>query len=217
MHRPPIAWVRLVLTAWAIGFVFSLSPLLLGMLSLWRLERRCNLRLSDDWQKLLESAAAKLGLHKKVALLQSPRRAMPMTWGIFRPKLLVPMEASDWPATYKRDVLLHELAHVKRADCLTDLLGRVICSVYWFHPLAWFALLRMRDLRERACDDMVLAAGSDAPQYAEHLLQVANDRAGESICRLRHRNGAAIQLSGARRSHPRRSEEPKSARLLWAP
>jgi len=112
-------------------------------------------------------------MRQQVSLLVNDRRAMPMTWGCWRPKLLLPAAAFHWPEHRQRAVLLHELAHVKRFDCLTDLVARLICCVYWFHPLAWFALRRMRDLREGACDDHVLACGSDGPQYAEFLLDIA--------------------------------------------
>jgi len=98
---------------------------------------------------------------------------MPMTWGILSPTLLVPLSAADWPEWKCRNILLHELAHVERRDCLTQLLAQVTCALYWFHPLAWVAAHRMQVEREVACDDCVIAAGSQASDYAANLLEVA--------------------------------------------
>jgi hypothetical protein len=70
--------------------------------------------------------------------------------------------------------LRHELAHVRRSDCLAQALAGLVCALYWFNPVAWLAAARMRVERERACDDLVVALGTTRPsEYAGHLLQIA--------------------------------------------
>jgi len=163
-----------ILPLWAAGAALSLAPVAIGLVSLRRL-RRTSRRVADGpWAALLERLSAELGLKRRVVLLRSSRRSMPMAWGLVRPKLLIPEEAEGWSSECLRAVLLHELAHIKRWDCLTQLVSRAACGLYWFNPLAWLALHRMVAEHERACDDVVLAAGGRAPEYAEHLLEVAS-------------------------------------------
>jgi carboxyl-terminal processing protease len=96
-----------------------------------------------------------------------------MVWGLWRPTILLPDDAAGWPRDRLQVVLLHELAHIRRHDCLTQLLGQLARALYWFNPLAWLALRRLRIEQEQACDDSVLTQGYPGPDYAEHLLAVS--------------------------------------------
>ena len=106
------------------------------------------------------------------------RVTVPFTCGFLRPTLVVPSSALAWTDDRIRVVLLHELAHVARRDCLVQAVVQAVCAVYWFHPLAWVGARHLRAERERACDDLVLAAGTRSAAYAEHLLDIARAATG---------------------------------------
>jgi beta-lactamase regulating signal transducer with metallopeptidase domain len=161
-----------LLAAWAVGALLVFVWVLVGQEQARRLTRRAEPIADPDWVQLLESASRDFEVHRPVALLRSDRTDTPATWGIFRSVVLLPSGADAWPAERRRAVLLHELAHVKRRDCLTHLLAQLACALFWFHPGAWYASGRLRVERERACDDLALGAGMRASDYAGHLLDI---------------------------------------------
>ncbi len=101
-------------------------------------------------------------------------RRAPLTFGVFRPTVLLP---DDLPAGQPQFqlVLAHELAHIRRKDCLRKLLLIVCLCLYWWNPLVWIMVrLANRDM-ELACDEAVLRALSPACKkpYALALLDMA--------------------------------------------
>jgi beta-lactamase regulating signal transducer with metallopeptidase domain len=159
---------------WALGFLIALAPALAGMVHLAAVARRARPMVGGRWALLVPSALRELDVRRKVRFVELDGDVMPMTWGVFRPIVLLP--AGDFESTIEQrlDVLRHELAHVRRYDCLTHLIGQITCAVHWFNPLAWIAARQQRIERERACDDEVLRAGSKASDYADYLLRVAS-------------------------------------------
>lgn len=92
--------------------------------------------------------------------------------------ILVPAGSGSWSDEVKRSVLLHELGHIRRGDCLMLLMGRLACTAYWFHPLVWLAARQLRKTSEQAADDLVLASNIAPPDYAEHLVGIAAQMRG---------------------------------------
>lgn len=167
---------RTTVTGWLVRIWFwgvMLSPVWLGAgwLSLRRLAKKCR-RIEDGaLAQVLAEVAQTLGISRP-ALLLSSSRTIPMTWGLLRPKVLLPEEALTWSDAKLRMVLIHELGHISRRDGLVQIMGFLARGLYWFHPLAWLAIRRLHLEQEQACDDLVLASGAAAPDYAEHLLTV---------------------------------------------
>lgn len=98
--------------------------------------------------------------------------AVPLVCGVFRPVIVLPEAAREWPASRLRVVLAHEAMHIERRDLLWQALAQCACALYWFHPLVWRAASRLRIECEQACDDGVLAQGERASDYAGHLVEV---------------------------------------------
>lgn len=149
-----------IFAAWLTGFVLMLGRLAAGV---FRSSQRRRL-----------SVESSLGpLRPGVDVRFSDLIAVPETFGLFRPVVLLPAEAAEWNAERLRVVLDHEFVHIQRRDWLTQLIAQFSACVYWFHPLAWVALRQMRKERELACDDGVLRLGYRNSEYAQHLVDVA--------------------------------------------
>lgn len=110
------------------------------------------------------------GKDVSVELRESNATRTPMTWGIWRPVILLPFGAEDWSEEHLTAALLHEWGHIRRRDCLTRLLAQVASVIFWMNPLVWVAMRRLRLEQEMACDDLVLGAGISATDYATQLV-----------------------------------------------
>jgi beta-lactamase regulating signal transducer with metallopeptidase domain len=154
---------------WLVGIGILLSRLLASNLGVARLHRRAR-RVSDRrvkavWDEVVAQSA------QAVSLLEADAIRAPATAGLFRPSIFLPPEAASWTTERLRAALTHEYAHVRRRDCLTQLIGDISVALYWVNPLVWYARGRMVIERERACDDVVLGAGVSPTAYAAILVE----------------------------------------------
>jgi TonB family protein len=158
-----VADVPWALAIWALGVLFVLGRLIVGLAQVHRWGRRAVRGHRADF---------------------SPAITVPMTWGVVRPQILLPVEARAWSGDTRELVMRHEAAHVASRDWAWQTLARVVTALLWFHPLAWVADRRLRQEAERAADDAVLASGAAPADYADDLVRVARSVSSMTSARI---------------------------------
>jgi TonB family protein len=166
--------VELLIVLWAIGVIAFGIRLLAGLIRIQVSSEQAFPLADSAWQEDLAQISKSLQIGRQVRLLESASpAAMPLTWGLSRPTILLPSGTSDWSKERRRIVLCHELAHISRGDWILQICAEISRAIYWFHPLAWQAAAKLRHESERACDDVVLNSGIAAEDYAGELLDLA--------------------------------------------
>jgi TonB family protein len=161
------------LLIWMAGLLLTLAPVVFGYLNVLRMARRAIPLANDSWNELRNSLCMQLGMRNKPELLMLGGPVMPLTFGLRRPRILLPGDCLDWTSFRRRTVLLHELAHVQRHDIFAQLFANIMTALWWFQPLCWTTRWSLRRESERACDAQVLASGVRSSDYATELLDIA--------------------------------------------
>jgi beta-lactamase regulating signal transducer with metallopeptidase domain/HEAT repeat protein len=183
--------IALLLAVWALVMLVIGISLAWAGLTVRRIVKQARPLDAPDWLTPLWEVSDRFGLEEAPRLLQSDEAKMPFACGILTPTIVLPAECESWSLDRRQAVLLHELAHVRRHDLFGHTLGRLVCAVYWFHPLVWTAAKQLRSESERACDDLALACGTRATDYAEHLLDI--------VTSVRRDSTPTVALAMARR------------------
>lgn len=117
-------------------------------------------------------------LKRRITIRQSDRISSPLTYGLFRPVILVPKK-TDWENTAQLNyVLQHEYQHIRCFDALWKLVTTFALCIHWFNPLVWaMYFLFQRDI-ELACDERVIQNFGETSRaaYARTLITMEEMR-----------------------------------------
>jgi len=162
---------------WLVGVLLFQLRCLISWTAAARLGRRGVCGASPEWVERLDELRARLRMTKPVTLLESCLAEVPVVIGHLRPVILMPVGLlAGLPAAQVEAILLHELAHIRRADYLVNLLQTLIEGLFFYHPAAWWISRSIRTERENCCDDLVVLTNGDAHEYATALAALAENR-----------------------------------------
>src|SRR5688572_17669040 len=122
-RRSSLPWLALLVPIYALVGLMLLARVAVQRSMAHRIVRESTALTDGEWTARLEECAARIGVTRPVALLRSRVQLMPITTGTLTTSIVVPAGADAWDSDRRRAVLLHELAHIARRDCLTQMLS----------------------------------------------------------------------------------------------
>ena len=167
-------------SAWLLGLWILVASILLvrwahAHRKIRGIVQRAQVLRDSTAQRSFEACRDLLGIDQSIALYESSEVDGPASCGVLRPAVIVPSGfLAHLTEDQRRNVFLHELAHISRRDSAWLQLAHLLLVIHWFNPFLWFALRRFESDLELACDATVLSQlkPSDRPGYGKTLLEV---------------------------------------------
>jgi beta-lactamase regulating signal transducer with metallopeptidase domain len=175
------SWSFIIIALWIMGMLLSSLRVIIGKVNVSKITMQATVCRIRKYTLGVEELSKMLAIKKSVVLLTSSECKFPFTYRIFKPVIILPSGISNWPSEQLRAVLIHELAHVKRQDYITQLIARFICSVFWFIPVVWIAYHHLHIEQEKSCDTFAVESGIEADSYARHILNVIRIARGRAL------------------------------------
>ena len=137
--------------------------------------KRLPLVTDEKLMLMLEQCKGRLNIHFPIGIVSAPDVSTPMIVGFLRPVIVFPENVlRNFTMEEIRNILLHELSHVKRQDIVLNWLMAVLQCIQWFNPLVWVAFKLMRADREEVCDAMAIKClgYQENVQYGETIIKL---------------------------------------------
>jgi hypothetical protein len=151
---------------WQIGFAIALGWTFLraGIGLIW-------LR----WHSQPAPEALRNDCPKRLRCRVAARLSSPLITGMIWPTVWMPAESLSWPTVKLHAAFQHELAHHLRRDVLWQRLASLAAVLWWWQPLSWFGLNKLKGEAEQAADDWSVTESITVPDYAEALVAIATE------------------------------------------
>ncbi|MBU0475488.1 MAG: M48 family metalloprotease [Bacteroidetes bacterium] len=213
--------MKTIVFLWFLG-IFALSIKLLGgLLYAQRLKKREVYPVSQFWNHKLKSLKNKLQIEKKIDLMQSKYIKTPLTIGHFKPIILLPVELlSGIPQDQLEIVLAHELAHIKRADYLLNILQSIIEVFFFFNPAVWLISNQIRKEREFLCDDLAVISCGNSTNLANALITLhenGNTKINIAMSAIGNNNSLMGRIKRMKQENQKQKQKQLGMALLIIP
>jgi TonB family protein len=164
---PRMDWLVIL---WLAGIAALGLRALGGWYLVHSLHSRDTLAVPADLLRRCRELQRRLTVAGPIRFLLSRRIDVPMVIGWLRPVILIPVSAMAGLTPQQLDALiLHELAHIRRFDTVTNILLVAVETILFYHPAVWWVSRHVRIEREHCCDDLAVSACGNAAMYVEAL------------------------------------------------
>lgn len=166
-------WPILIAGIYTLGVILNLLRFVVSLKQTAKIRSSTVYDAPGDAVKLLKKHCQRAGINRNVELGSSPIVNSPLTFGTFKPTIVMPSPAFYGDEELLKNILIHEISHIKRLDNLTFLFAFVLVSLNWFNPLVWYALHKLNLESEFACDDEVICHHERRHEFAYQLVTLA--------------------------------------------
>ncbi len=168
-------WIPTLVQVWFLGAMLFLVRLATSLADIRNLRQKQHDPAESVWQDVLDKQLTSLKMSKPVQLLKSIHVDVPMTYGVWKPVILIPVGLFFQLSPLQLEAIIaHELAHIKRYDFLVNLVQSILEVVFFFHPIFWWVNKTAKEQRENACDDLAISMGASPKDLAYGLANVLN-------------------------------------------
>ena len=169
----PAQWALVVFLVWAVGAGFGMMRLISGLWRLRRLRLGCSPIIAADLDPVVRKTLIAIRASRSVTVATSEEVRVPAAIGFWKRMIVLPAWAlRELPPEDLNVILLHEFAHLRRWDEWTNLVQKIVRSLFFFHPAVWWIENQLSVEREMACDDAVLAQTANPHGYATCLVSL---------------------------------------------
>lgn len=214
----PDSWALYLFAAWAVLAGWFLSGIGKAIWHLHVLRKDCVPVDCASTQAIFRDAVERSGTRRRVAVCTSARVRVPTAIGLLKPAIVLPRWViEELSADELKQVLLHELAHLRRWDDWTNLAQQFVKALFFFHPAVWWIEKKAALEREMACDDAVLAEIESPRAYAECLTHLAERSFTQRSVALAQAAIGRIRQTSARVAEILDVNRPKANSRSWKP
>ena len=162
---------RIVIFTWMGGAVLLLLYFVIVYVVCIRRLKKQRSACDENINEILDSCKEQLKIKRNVRIYYAD--TTPTLIGIFRPTIYL---ADTYSEAELRNVLLHELCHMKHMDVFWSLLAVLLLCMNWFNPIMWVCFFLFKRDIEVYCDERTLRYAEDKQSYAMLLLKTATAR-----------------------------------------
>lgn len=162
----------LLILIYVAGLLLLLTRIGISLVHTVTVYRQANFTMPDHVVQLLQKLKTEAGIKKPIRIGTNARCNSPVTFGTLQPVIILPSLTYCRDQEMLKNILVHELSHIKRYDHIAFIVSYCLVALNWFNPFAWLALRQAGINAEFACDDEVLKTNCQQTEFASQLLRI---------------------------------------------